>query len=146
MKLYTIGFTQKSAEDFFELIKKNKIDLLLDVRLNNKSQLAGFAKGNDMAYFLREICQCDYKHCIEFAPTKDILDDYKGKKISWGYYENRYTSLIENRKAHQDFFIRFDSFNKICLLCSEPTADKCHRRLLSEILKKNNNAIEIKHI
>ncbi len=70
MKIYTIGFTQKSAKQFFELIKKNNINILLDIRLNNKSQLAGFTKGDDLEYFLSEICNCEYKHCLEYAPTK----------------------------------------------------------------------------
>ena len=77
MKVYTIGFTQKSAQEFFELLKTNKIRLLVDIRLNNASQLAGFTKGNDLKYFVKQICNSEYLHLLELAPTKDILDGYK---------------------------------------------------------------------
>ena len=97
MNLYTIGFTKKSARAFFELLKKIEIELLLDIRLNNKSQLAGFTKGDDLCYFLSEICNCKYRHCLEYAPTKDILDGYKKKNISWNEYEEMYTNLILKR-------------------------------------------------
>jgi len=94
MTIYTIGFTEKSAEQFFEIIKSNSIDLLVDIRLNNKSQLAGFTKGENLAYFLQEICGCSYKHFPKLAPTKEILNDYKNKKISWNKYTKLYHSLI----------------------------------------------------
>ena len=77
MKIYTMGFTQKSAETFFERIKENKIELLIDIRLNNQSQLAGFAKGRDLKYFLDKLCQCGYAHELRFAPEKKLLDEYK---------------------------------------------------------------------
>lgn len=146
MNLYTIGFTKKSAKQFFQLIQKHNIKLLLDIRLNNKSQLSGFAKGNDLEYFLDTICNCKYKHCLEYAPTKNILDDYKKKNISWDDYVIQYTKLILSRKNFLEFFDIYKSFDNICLLCSEPTADKCHRRLLAEILTQHNNQITIKHI
>ena len=101
MNLYTIGFAQKTASMFFELMKENNIDLLLDIRLNNKSQLAGFTKGQDLKYFLSEICNCDYIHYLYYAPTKDILDDYKHKKISWEQYEERYINLTCSPKTGQ---------------------------------------------
>ena len=88
MKLYTIGFTQKSAREFFNKIKNNNIDLLIDIRLNNISQLAGFAKGKDLEYFLKEICNCEYAHDDVFAPTKELLDNYRANKVSWKEYEN----------------------------------------------------------
>ena len=99
MDLFTIGFTQKSAEQFFELIKKHKIELLLDIRLNNKSQLAGFTKGSDLKYFLAQISECQYEHCIDCAPTKEILDAYKKGQISWEDYERLYLPLMEKRRA-----------------------------------------------
>lgn len=97
MKLFTIGFTQKSAEKFFGLLKEHKIELLVDIRLNNKSQLAGFTKGDDLGFFLQEICHCQYVHADEYAPTKEILDDYKKKKISWADYVEQYTALMKRR-------------------------------------------------
>jgi len=146
MILFTIGFTQKSAETFFELIKENQIELLIDVRLNNKSQLAGFSKGTDLDYFLKEICNCKYVHCQEYAPTKEILDDYKKKKISWKEYVEQFIPLMEKRDFPQTFIKRFAGYERICLLCSEPTPEQCHRRLLAEMVKSENDAIIIKHI
>ncbi|WP_305141034.1 DUF488 domain-containing protein [Acutalibacter muris] len=146
MVLYTIGFTQKSAQQFFELIKSNNMDMLVDIRLNNKSQLAGFAKGNDLRYFLEEICNCEYQHCIEYAPTKDILDSYKKKTISWDEYVRQYIPLMQKRNAVQKFAERFAKYMAVCLLCSEPTPEYCHRRLLSEMIVADYPAITVKHI
>ncbi|MEG1567760.1 MAG: DUF488 domain-containing protein [Anaerovoracaceae bacterium] len=146
MNLYTIGFTQKSSENFFELLKRNKIELLLDVRLNNKSQLAGFTKGSDLKYFLSEICKCEYQHCLEYAPTKDILDGYKKKNISWDEYVKMYTVLIIKRGDYKSFTTKFSAFRNICLLCSEPTAAQCHRRLAAEIIAESNPQVVVKHI
>ena len=146
MILYTIGFTQKSAQQFFELIKANNIDMLVDIRLNNKSQLAGFTKGNDLQYFLEEICNCKYQHCIEYAPTKDILDSYKKKVISWDEYVEQYIPLMQRRNAVQKFTEKFAKFKAVCLLCSEPTPEHCHRRLLSEMIAAEHPEITVKHI
>lgn len=147
MTIYTIGFTQKSAKKFFELIKKNNIEILLDIRLNNKSQLAGFTKGNDLQYFLSEICNCEYKHCLEYAPTKDILDDYKKKQITWNEYVERYHSLMKQRANYLTFSKEFAHYSNICLLCSEPTPKQCHRRLIAELIAESEpNQISIKHI
>lgn len=146
MNVYTIGFTQKSAEQFFELIKKNNIELLVDVRLNNKSQLAGFTKGNDLRYFLSEICHCKYKHCIEYAPTKDILDGYKKKEITWDDYVERYINLMNKRGDYKNFIAKFGSYNNICLLCSEPTVEHCHRKLIAELIAQDSPQAKITHI
>jgi uncharacterized protein (DUF488 family) len=145
--IYTIGFTKKSAKQFFELIKKNSINIILDVRLNNKSQLAGFTKGDDLQYFLSEICHCEYKHCLEYAPTKDILDDYKKKHIKWDEYVKRYTTLMNQRAKFLNFANEFSSYKNICLLCSEPTPERCHRRLIAEMIANSSpQQISIKHI
>ena len=146
MNIYTIGFTKKNAECFFELLKENKIDLLLDIRLNNKSQLAGFTKGNDLEYFLKQICKCDYLHYLWFTPTTDILDNYKAKKISWQEYETQYNKLIETRKEIKNFEKQFRKYKNICLLCSEPTPEQCHRRLAAEKLCKDNPNLKLKHL
>jgi uncharacterized protein (DUF488 family) len=147
MMIFTIGFTKKSAKQFFNLIKENNIDLLLDIRLNNKSQLAGFTKGDDLQYFLSEICHCEYKHCLEYAPSKDILDAYQKKLITWDEYVNRYTALMNQRAEHIDFINQFANYTSICLLCSEPTPEHCHRRLIAEMIANNApQQIEIKHI
>lgn len=147
MTLFTIGFTKKTAKQFFELLKKNHIELLLDIRLNNKSQLAGFTKGDDLQYFLSELCHCEYRHCLEFAPTKEILDAYKKKQISWNEYESQYATLMNKRAKHLNFSDRFSDYTNICLLCSEPTPEQCHRRLIAEMIANTApQKIEIKHI
>ena len=145
MNLFTIGFTQKSAKQFFNLIKSNNIDMLVDIRLNNKSQLAGFTKGDDLQYFLGEICNCKYQHCVEYAPTKELLDDYKKKKISWDDYVATYIPLITKRNGIAKFIDRFDKYNNVCLLCSEAEPKQCHRRLLAELIEKQLS-ISTKHI
>lgn len=147
MTIYTIGFAKKSAKQFFEILKYNDIDLLLDIRLNNKSQLAGFTKGKDLEYFLSEICKCEYLHCVEFAPTKEILDAYKKRLITWDEYVIQYEVLINTRDELSGFTKRFSGFQRICLLCSEPTPEHCHRRLLADmIVEASRQAIEIIHI
>ncbi len=147
MTIYTIGFTQKSAEQFFELIKKNQVELLVDVRLNNKSQLAGFSKGTDLAYFLKEICGTKYIHCDEFAPTKELLSNYQKGSVSWNEYEEVFDTIMEKRGAYKKFLTRFKDYNKVCLLCSEPTAEKCHRRLVAEKIQAfSPDQVEVVHL
>lgn len=146
MKIFTIGFTQKSASDFFNLIKQNNIDLLIDIRRNNSSQLAGFAKGKDLEYFLKVICHCDYVHDDSFAPTEELLDGYRAKKISWQQYEEIFAQIMDERKLYKKFKNLYLGWKNICFLCSELTADKCHRRLVAEYLQDNLDNIEIEHI
>ena len=142
--LYTIGFTKKSARDFFSLLKKFGVKSLLDIRLNATSQLAGFAKKDDLLFFLSEICQCKYRHLPEFAPTKEMLDGYHEKKISWPEYEVLFKQLLEERKLGG--ILIANELNNACLLCAEPTPEKCHRRLVAEYLKSAYPEIEIKHL
>lgn len=149
MKLYTIGFTKKSAEEFFKILKKNDVTHLVDIRLNNSSQLAGFTKGRDLEYFLRELCQIKYTHDIELAPTKEILSNYKGKKISWNEYETQFLELLEQRNISKKLSTKFpDGIMGVCLLCSEPTAERCHRRLVAEYIQYSYSKynIEIMHL
>jgi|LSQX01.1.fsa_nt_gb uncharacterized protein (DUF488 family) len=147
MKLYTMGFTKKSAKDFFTILKRNNIEKLIDIRLNNASQLAGFTKGNDLKYFLKEICDIEYIHDTDLSPNKEILDDYKNKKISWSQYEILFNSLLKERKINSKLEIKYNNqFDNICLLCSEVTADNCHRRLVAEYIKNNNPDLNIEII
>jgi len=146
MVLQTLGFTKKSAQQFFDILKDNKTDLLLDIRLNNKSQLAGFTKGDDLSYFLKEICHCGYVHDLSLAPTKEILDGYRDKEISWEEYEERYKELIRKRGVCDGFLERFAAHVNIALLCSEPTPDKCHRRLAAEMICDSNPSITVTHL
>lgn len=145
MDIYTMGFTQKTAEQFFEKIKKNEIEILVDVRLNNQSQLAGFTKGKDLSYFLKELCHCKYDHNISYAPTKEILQAYKKEAISWSEYEEKYVELLIKRKVEKDFENKYLKYSKVLLLCSEPTPECCHRRLLAEYLK-NKMECNVIHI
>jgi len=146
MIIYTIGFTKKTAKEFFNLISTNEIKLLVDIRLNNQSQLAGFAKNKDLEFFLKEICNCEYKHEMIFAPTKDILDDYKSKKITWAEYEVKYNELLNTRDAVKYFYKNFSNYDNVCFLCSEHEAKFCHRRLLAESIEDKIKGIEVKHI
>lgn len=143
-KLFTRGYTKRSAEKFFTALKQAGITLLIDVRLNNTSQLAGYTKKDDFAFFLREICCSNYKHMPELAPTKDILDSYKAKEIDWQAYELRFRRLLEDRNLIP--LIESVNFDRACLLCAEPRPDKCHRRLVAEYVKKHSSGMEIRHL
>ncbi len=132
-KIYTIGFSGKSAEQFFELLNQHKVRRVLDVRLWNRSQLAGFTKAGDLQFFLRSILSVDYFHLPILAPTKQLLDGYKKKQISWGDYESAYLKTLIERNV--ETALNSNLFTDACLLCSEPTAQKCHRRLAAEYLQ-----------
>ena len=144
MKLFTIGFTKKCAEEFFTRLQKAGVRRVVDVRLNNTSQIAGFAKARDLKYFLRAIAGIDYVHIPDFAPTQDIIDDFKKRKGSWTEYENKFTELMINRRIAETAVTVLR--DKDCLLCSEHTPEHCHRRLLAEYLKKNLTNIEVDHL
>ena len=146
MYIYTIGFTQKSAEQFFGSIKHRMIQVLIDVRLFNKSQLTGFTNGRDMPYFLTELCRCKYKHCPEFAPTRKLLNDYKEKRITWPEYEIQYKFLMDERNAVRNFITLYGFYENVCLLCAEPTPEHCHRRLFAEMIAEKLEGTEIIHI
>ena len=145
MEIYSIGFTQKSASQFFDTLKAHGIERLLDVRLNNTSQLAGFAKQADLAYFLREICGAEYEHEPLLAPTQEMLDTYKKKKGDWDTYTQAYLDLIRTRKV--ELHLPRETFErKTVLLCSEPTAEHCHRRLALEYLQQHWGDVIIRHL
>lgn len=143
MILNTIGFSGKSAEEFFTILKKNDVSRLIDIRLNNKSQLAGFTNVKHLPYFLK-LHNINYFHKPEYAPTKELLDGYKKKIINWEEYEAIYKKLLIQRNVLID--IDWDIFKNSTLLCSEPTAEKCHRRLLAEYLKKENKNLNVRHL
>jgi uncharacterized protein (DUF488 family) len=144
MKLYTIGFTKKSAETFFTRLTNAGVRRLVDVRLNNISQLAGFTKKDDLRYFTKAICNIDYVHIPDLAPTKDILDAYKKQKGDWGLYERQFLDLMRSR--HIEKKVPRDIMDCACLLCSEETPHHCHRRLVAEYLKEHWPDVEIEHI
>lgn len=144
IRLYTIGFTGKSAEKFFNLLKNASVKKLVDTRINNVSQLSGFAKGADLKFFSREIANISYEHNIDFAPTKELLSHYRDKEITWKDYESEYLNLLDLRKIAQKTDI--EKLHENCLLCSEHTPEKCHRRLLAEYFKHVRNDVEIIHL
>lgn len=145
MEIYTIGFAKKSAEAFFGALRKAGIKRLVDIRLNNTSQLAGFTKRDDLKFFLKELCNSEYIHESLLAPTPEILNSYKMKKISWQEYEQHFLELMAERKIEEK--IDRSLFNgPTVLLCSEPKADRCHRRLVLEYLQNNWGNLKIIHL
>jgi uncharacterized protein (DUF488 family) len=145
MNIYTIGFTKKNAETFFSFIKSSNVSTLIDVRLNNVSQLAGFAKRDDLRFFLKELCNTDYVHAPELAPTKDILNAYKKGDMSWEKYEDKFLNLLSQRQVEKSVMPTL--LDKGCLLCSEHEPHLCHRRLVVEYLNENSNLdLKVKHL
>jgi len=145
MKTFTIGFTQKGANKFFSLIKNNHISRIVDVRLNNISQLSGFAKRDDLKYFLSELCDADYSHVEDLAPTKDILNAYKKKLITWDAYEDKFLNLMAQRNIERT--ISESLLDNGCLLCSENKPHHCHRRLIVEYLNQHwSTDINVVHL
>jgi uncharacterized protein (DUF488 family) len=144
VKLFTIGFTKKSAEAFFTKLKRSGAKRIVDVRLNNVSQLAGFAKRNDLQFFLREICHMDYVHLPELAPTQDILDEYRKNKGGWAVYEQKFLELMRKREIEKKVAPAVIADG--CLLCSEDKPHHCHRRLVAEYLKSHWGDVEVSNI
>lgn len=145
VNLFTIGFTQKNAEQFFETLIEAGVKCVIDTRLNNVSQLAGFAKQKDLKYFLSKLGGIKYVHLLDLAPTKDILDDYKKKQISWSDYEKKFNTLIIERKIEKK--VSSELLDAGCLLCSEAKPHYCHRRLVAEYLQQRLDAeIKVHHL
>lgn len=145
IEVFTIGFTKKSAETFFNFLKGSDIKTLIDVRLNNVSQLAGFAKRDDLRFFLKELCGADYVHSPELAPTKDILNSYKKGDMSWEVYEDKFLNLMGQRNIERS--IKPALLDHGCLLCSEHEPHLCHRRLVVEYLNEHSNLdLKVKHL
>lgn len=145
MEVFTIGFTQTTAADFFGKLKRYGIRRLVDVRLNNVSQLAAFAKRDDLAFFLKELCGAEYLHEIRLAPTQEMLDAYKKQKGSWDVYAALFLDLIKERRIETE--LNPDLFDvPTALLCSEPTADHCHRRLVVEYLQGKWSDVKPVHL
>lgn len=145
MEIYTIGFTKKTADKFFGLLRAAGITRLIDTRLNNVSQLAGFAKQDDLKFFLKEICHADYVHEPLLAPTQEMLDQYKKEKGSWENYEVQFVALLRDRQIENK--LRKDIFEgRAVLLCSEDKPDHCHRRLVAEYLAKRWPGVSVKHL
>jgi len=143
-KLYTLGYTQKPAEKFFGLLKANGIQRLIDIRLSNNTQLSGFTKKDSLQYFLKELLKISYRHIPMMAPSKGLFDDFKKNGLEWENYEIRFNWLIDYRKIER--LICENDIDHTCLLCCEPEATNCHRRLVAEYLQQHFDGIEIIHI
>ena len=144
MKLFTIGFTNKTAERFFGSLRQAGVKRVVDVRLNNISQLAGFSKKADLKYFLQAIAGIDYIHVPELAPTQELLDAYKKNKGDWSVYEAEFLNLMERR--HIEASLAKDLIDQGCLLCSEDKPHHCHRRLVAEYLQRHWADVSIDHL
>lgn len=145
MEIYTIGFTKTTAADFFGRLKKAGIRRLIDVRLNNVSQLAGFAKRDDLAYFLRELCDVGYVHEPLLAPTQELLDSLKKHKGAWQAYETGFMQLLKERHVEERLTPEYFEGPSV-LLCSEHTAEHCHRRLAVEYLDTRWGNVHAVHL
>ena len=144
VKIYTIGFTRKSASDFFGLLRGSGAVRLVDVRLKNVSQLAGFAKRGDLEYFLETICRMQYVHLPELAPTSLMLAAYRKGHIDWHVYEREFLALMDERGIASEGMRM--KISNACLLCSEPRPERCHRRLVAEYLNWHWGDVEIVHL
>jgi uncharacterized protein (DUF488 family) len=144
MNIYTIGFSRKPARTFFELLRASGAERLVDVRLNNASQLAGFTKRTDLPYFLAELCAMDYSHELNLAPTKPMLDAYRKGASTWEEYERSFIDLLADRRIERT--VPRDLVENSVLLCSEPGADRCHRRLVGEYLADCWEGVDVTHL
>ena len=144
MKIMTIGFTKKSAEKFFDLLVKSGTKRVVDVRLNNVSQLSGFAKRRDLEFFLKEICNVDYVHLPDLAPTQDMLNDYRKEHKDWEKYKLEFLDLMEKRSIEST--VSQEVMEEGCLLCSEDKPHFCHRSLVAQYLSDHWGSVEVKHL
>ena len=144
IRLYTIGFTQKSAETFFGMLIDAGVKRVADVRLNNTSQLAGFAKRDDLVYFLRAIAGIEYVHLPQLAPAPALFDAYKKQKGDWEVFRGGFLALMAERKPETAFSP--DLFDRACLLCSEAQPGHCHRRLVAEHLSEAWGNVDVRHL
>lgn len=144
--LYTVGFTKKRAETFFKLLKENHIHSVVDIRLNSTSQLSAYAKYPDIEFFLKEICNIQYLHDKQFCPEESTLNNYKKKNINWIQYEEEFSLTMFKRNVDKHIRDQYSHMDNICLLCSEPTAHQCHRRLVADLFKEQFHNLEIIHL
>jgi len=146
MNIFTIGYTHKSAKEFFNLLLVNNIEIIVDIRLNNTSQLAGYTKKKDLEFFASSIGNISYLHYQQFAPTKELLTRYKKKQIAWDEYEKEFALIMQQRDCLRDFLSNVQGYTNICLLCSEEKADFCHRRLVADYVKDSRSDVQVKHL
>lgn len=145
VQVATIGFTGKTAQAFFDLLANAKVHTVLDVRLSNTSQLAGFAKKQDLSFFLDRLCGTAYVEMRELAPEPSLLQRYQAKQLSWDDYTADYLELLAKRRVESSLDLNL--FRSACLLCSEHLPHRCHRRLALEYLNSRwDNRLKITHL
>jgi uncharacterized protein (DUF488 family) len=145
--LYTIGFTKKSAEEFFTLLRENDVRMLLDIRLNNTNQLAGFTKQQDLAYFTRELLGIPYVHDPRFAPQAETISTYRKGKGAFGPFREEFMKTMEERRIREVIRADYsDRLDRCCLLCSEKDADSCHRKIVAELMQEVYPDLEVIHL
>jgi uncharacterized protein (DUF488 family) len=144
MTLYTIGFAGKTAEGFFTLLRESRVARIIDVRLNNTSQLAGFTKRADLGFFLRELCDADYLHLPQCAPTKQMLRAFKKERGDWAAYATAFNRLMKERQVKDT--VNGELLDRGCLLCSEHSPEHCHRRLVAEYFQKHHPKLRVVHL
>jgi len=144
MTLCTIGFTGKTAEDFFSRLRRGNVKRILDVRLNNTGQLAGFSKRDDLKFFMREILGAEYVHVPMLAPTQAMLDEFRKEKRGWDVYEEKFRRLMGEREIEKK--LERDLIEGGCLLCSEDKPHQCHRRIVAEYLKWRWGDVDVIHL
>lgn len=145
MEVYTIGFTKRPAAEFFGALIRAGVRRLLDVRLHNVSQLAGFTKRDDLAYFLQALCGAEYRHEPLLAPTQELLDAYRKRRAGWDEYARGFLALLAERRVETALDRSLFAVPTV-LLCSEPTAERCHRRLVLEYLQAKGGDLTIRHL
>lgn len=145
MKLYTIGHTKKNLKRFVELLRNANIDAVVDIRLKNTSQLAGFSKGDDLAFILEDLLGIRYLHLLDLAPTDDLLEQYRKYK-DWQKYHEAFAELMRERKAIPSALKTLSPFKSPCLLCAEDEPDKCHRRVVAELMAEEQPGTEVIHL
>ena len=145
-KIFTIGFTKRTAEEFFTCLERSRVNRVVDVRLYNTSQLLGFSKFPDIKYFLRNLSGIDYVHDLQFAPTERIFDSYKKKYITWEDYEEAFAALMRSRNIEDYIRKNYADAEDYCLLCAEVSPENCHRRLVAEKIKEVLGDVEIVHL
>lgn len=141
MRLFTIGFTRKSAEEFFDLLEGAGVQRVVDIRLHNTSQLAGFTKQDDLRFFLDQVAGIDYVHMPMLAPTEELMQDYRKKRIPFAEFRQRFLALMAERKIEN--LISPRDLHGGCLLCSEPDASECHRSFVAEYLSGKWDDVEV---
>lgn len=144
MKLFTIGFTKKNAKTFFELLGESEATAIVDTRVNNVSQLAGFTKRDDLEFFAGKLCGMSYRHELRLAPTNEMLRAYKAGDLTWQAYEETYVRLLRARGV--ELLLDPADLDRAVLLCSEATPERCHRRLAAEYLAQSWTDVEILHL